>query len=172
MTQTERDWKNTRVYIIANGWQSAKESRRMAAKSRGRICRRSLFHCEICTWYDPTHGDLLKVHHIVPVEKGGHGYGSNLIAICSNCHTAVHEFAHPKFRTQGQLFSRMSFDDQVEAVIRYGYDKESAERMVLFASQNVYVAKREIFEYSKDEKLRQGRHSFTSLTECNANVGD
>lgn len=32
-----------------------------------------------------------QVHHIIPVSKGGIDEESNLILLCSNCHTSVHQ---------------------------------------------------------------------------------
>jgi len=35
--------------------------------------------------------DRLQVHHIVPVSKSGSDHESNLITLCSQCHTIVHQ---------------------------------------------------------------------------------
>lgn len=50
----------------------------------------------------------LQVHHIVPVGRGGSHRTSNLVPLCSDCHTAIHEGnMAPRVRwfTNGKLSS-------------------------------------------------------------------
>lgn len=113
---------------------------RMAAERfRSRIVGRARGRCEVCGYYDPTWGELLQVHHIVHVSRGGRSSISNLIALCSNCHSAVHLFNHKKFQHGGILFRSLSFDERVKMVMKYGYQPVPAERMTLIASEGVLM---------------------------------
>lgn len=121
---------------------TATQVRAKAVKFRNRIIARAAGRCEVCGHYDPTWGELLRIHHIVLVSNGGDSNVGNLIALCSNCHTAVHLFADPKFQHGGQFFRPMSFDGKVEVVMRYGYEFAAAERMVLVASQSIVMGRK------------------------------
>ena len=39
-----------------------------------------------------------QVHHIIPVSAGGQDYESNLILLCSKCHTEVHQQGWEKYQ--------------------------------------------------------------------------
>jgi predicted restriction endonuclease len=113
--------------------------RSAAERFRARIVGRCLSKCEICCYYDPTWGELLRVHHIVHVSKGGRSSMANLIALCSNCHAAAHLFNHKKFQHGGTLFRPLPFDERVKIVMEYGYQFVAAEKMTLIASESVLM---------------------------------
>jgi signal recognition particle GTPase len=53
---------------------------------RRRVYKRDSYKCQNCGNQD----DELHAHHIVPISKGGTHKISNLITLCSDCHTAIH----------------------------------------------------------------------------------
>lgn len=63
------------------------DSRVVARASRVQVLDRCRGRCEITGEFCP---DILHLHHVQPVSKGGHGYPDNLIAIRPDCHAAIH----------------------------------------------------------------------------------
>lgn len=85
-------------------------SRLDAQVSRPEVIRRSGGKCELCGDYQPW---TLESHHIVPVNKNGDGFVSNLITLCPNCHSVIE-----KLNTS--TIDDPNFHDWIRA--RYGED--------------------------------------------------
>lgn len=61
---------------------------------RRRVYKRDEYVCQNCGSVGGTEGNTeLHAHHIVPVSQGGHHKISNLVCLCSACHSLVH--GHP-----------------------------------------------------------------------------
>jgi len=70
---------------MSKGYPSDWDSRRK------KVYRRDNYTCQNCGRKGGTRGDTeLHVHHIVPKSKGGTHKLSNLKAMCSDCHNAIH----------------------------------------------------------------------------------
>ena len=54
--------------------------------------------CQLCNNVCEQHKH--QVHHIVPVSEGGQDEHTNLILLCSFCHTKVHQNGWQQYRTQ------------------------------------------------------------------------
>lgn len=66
------------------------------------------YSCKICglnfaLMYGPQFGDIIEVHHVVPVSQIGKNYVvdpiKDLIPVCSNCHTALHSKPNGTYTT-------------------------------------------------------------------------
>lgn len=56
---------------------------------REKIKKRDDFTCRLC-FKNPDIHDL-QVHHIVPVKEGGSDCLTNLVLLCKQCHTSLHQ---------------------------------------------------------------------------------
>lgn len=45
--------------------------------------------CDIC---ELELGDMLEVHHILPLQNGGNNSWTNISCLCPNCHTLIHKY--------------------------------------------------------------------------------
>lgn len=60
-------------------------------KRRRKVYRRDRYRCQQCSVRGGRNGNAeLHAHHIRPLSRGGSNNYSNLITLCSNCHSAVH----------------------------------------------------------------------------------
>lgn len=81
-------WSQTNTGVCRNCEDSARRlSREDARLWRDFVLTRADGRCEACGFFCPP---ILRVHHINPVKKLGHGGPGNLIALCPNCHAVVH----------------------------------------------------------------------------------
>lgn len=113
-----------RVTIIRTdgGTQSRVQIRQEAAKWR----IRTLSHgtdCAVCGFWIHS---LLRLHHIIPVSRGGVNRPENLVYLCPNCHAMVHEMARLlRNRKSGDGYfefkARLSdlYDDDEVGLIQY-----------------------------------------------------
>lgn len=62
-----------------------KKSRYVKKDDRDKVDKSSNFKCAWCGV------NLMERHHIVPYSKGGKNDADNLILLCPNCHTLVHQ---------------------------------------------------------------------------------
>lgn len=74
------------------------------AELREYIKTRDHHKCQKCFAF----GDQinLQVHHIVPVSDGGTDDRSNLILLCSSCHTRVHQDGYKRYIKKFSKYSR------------------------------------------------------------------
>lgn len=140
------------IYLLAHGVHTPEQSRALAKKNRIKIISRFQGHCILCGYHDLTYGELLVVHHIVPVEKKGHGGRSNLIPICRNCHAVVHALADPAFRLKGQWYQTLSVEAQVKAITRFGYTEEQAIGIAIVATQDAWFDGHALRLYHHDDE--------------------
>ena len=83
-----KHWGKQYIGICRTCQKEEKEKSRETARSyREVVILRAAGKCEACGFYCP---HILRIHHIKPVSALGHGYPSNLIALCPNCHAIVH----------------------------------------------------------------------------------
>lgn len=52
---------------------------------------------------EPEVSQLMKIHHIVPVELFGPDRQDNLITLCANCHDKVHYYDEGRYKPEGEL---------------------------------------------------------------------
>lgn len=52
---------------------------------------------------EPEVSQLMKIHHIVPVELFGPDRQDNLITLCANCHDKVHYYDEGRYKPDGEL---------------------------------------------------------------------
>lgn len=52
---------------------------------------------------EPEVSQLMKIHHIVPVELFGPDRQDNLITVCANCHDKVHYYDEGRYKPDGEL---------------------------------------------------------------------
>ena len=78
------DWGNHKDNRKARNSTRAKATRDYKARMKAVS---GTLSCEVCGWTAPPgYGDVLNVHHIVPVSCDGTDDDGNLIALCPNCH--------------------------------------------------------------------------------------
>lgn len=65
-----------------------KQSRQDAKTFRGDVMDRCKGRCEVCRFIC---APIMHLHHVLPVADGGDGLPDNLIALCPNCHSAIHQ---------------------------------------------------------------------------------
>lgn len=44
--------------------------------------------CEVCSF---SNKNILEIHHILPISKGGDNNWNNLSVLCPNCHRSIHD---------------------------------------------------------------------------------
>lgn len=71
--QQDQEW--TERYGGTKNWQLLREA----------ILKRDGYKCVICKT-----DKQLRVHHLIPLSKGGKNEPQNLITVCSNCHKYLH----------------------------------------------------------------------------------
>jgi len=96
------------------------------------IVRKAGFKCEDCGESE----DILDVHHLQPLAKGGNHARENLIALCRSCHAEYHK-NHELGRPDASGKRKSAFDMRVEllkraieqkADIRLDYINQAKER--------------------------------------------
>lgn len=74
------------------------------------VLHRAKGRCEACSnpapFKTPLGHDFLEVHHMKPLAEGGSDRVQNAVALCPNCHRAMHNAADAKERIE-RLYSRM-----------------------------------------------------------------
>lgn len=51
---------------------------------RSQVRREQKYHCALCGLFH--YGNCLKIHHIVPLSRGGENCRHNAIGLCQECH--------------------------------------------------------------------------------------
>jgi len=134
-----------RRFLLSHGVDSRSQSRAKAAKYRRRVFSRAKFRCFCCGAFDPTYGEGLVAHHIVPVDIGGHGGMSNLVSLCRSCHYTIHELSR-------RWIADENFGERIYDGIS---DKSAAKRIFKLASQQAWFDGKKLHLYPPDEVLRQ-----------------
>ena len=130
---------------LNHGIDTAAKSRAGAHRKRRRVFAKANYCCHLCGIHDPTYGERLVAHHIVPVDVGGHGGMSNLVTLCRSCHFYIHE-----------LSKRWIDDETVGQKIWDGItDKLAAKRAFKLASLQAWFDGKKLHLYEPGEVLRQ-----------------
>lgn len=69
-----------------------------------------------CCGYGKDEPDLMgvfNVHHMVAVQYGGSDNKSNLILVCNNCHTLVHDYEKGRFLPDKETFERLPYVQKI-----------------------------------------------------------
>lgn len=66
--------------------RNEKQRRKVSEKTKDKLLVGTHFHCSLCL----KQVDVLEIHHIVPISKGGANTEDNLIVLCPTCHSKVH----------------------------------------------------------------------------------
>lgn len=95
------------------------------AEARQAMREHGIDACESCGWRlaDCVHGggDLLHVHHIVPVQVGGEYVSDNIVLLCQNCHRVAHRLFPVRRHSYHGPTGRRSFLYEMRA---FGVDPE------------------------------------------------
>lgn len=51
---------------------------------------KDIYHCEMCGFESLGERNILEIHHIEPLSKGGKDSASNIAILCPNCHRSIH----------------------------------------------------------------------------------
>jgi 5-methylcytosine-specific restriction endonuclease McrA len=70
---------------------------------RNKIKNRDDFTCRLCM--NKKDSNSLQVHHITPVSNGGNDELSNLVLLCHNCHTSLHQEGWEKYSNKLFLYT-------------------------------------------------------------------
>ncbi|WP_420804761.1 HNH endonuclease [Aurantimonas manganoxydans] len=74
------------------------------------VLRRAGGICEACDFPAPFKtalgGDFLEVHHLKPLAEGGSDRAQNAVALCPNCHRAMHHASDAGQRTE-RLYAKI-----------------------------------------------------------------
>lgn len=72
-------------------------------------------HCQCCGFGkgEPDFVGVFNVHHMVAVQYGGADEITNLILLCSNCHTLVHDYEKGRFQPDEETYSRHNWVKRV-----------------------------------------------------------
>lgn len=67
-------------------------------------------YCQCCGYGEgePDFMGVFNVHHIIAVQYGGSDSKSNLVLLCSNCHTLVHDYESGRFMPEESTYNRRS----------------------------------------------------------------
>jgi len=77
---TKEFYKKTEIPDYPENWSSIIR----------RIKRRDGYCCQECGKQYSPHSRYLRVHHKIPISKGGKSHGKNLVTLCWLCHTKKH----------------------------------------------------------------------------------
>lgn len=72
-------------------------------------------YCQCCG-YGKDEPDLMgvfNIHHMVAVQYGGSDNKSNLILICNNCHTLVHDYEKGRFLPEEKTYERLPYVQKI-----------------------------------------------------------
>lgn len=99
-------------------------------------------YCQCCSYGkgEPDLMGVFNVHHIVAVQYGGHDNKSNLILLCNNCHTLVHDYEKGRFLPEKSTYDRLS----------------SVKKIVVLGNMLVTLRKRAI-EHIRTKHVETGR---------------
>jgi hypothetical protein len=89
-------------------------------EKRRKILGRDGNCCKACSIRIPV---LLDLHHVIPVEFGGHDANNNLIAVCKNCHKLIHWFS-----------SKARQNNAVQELLEFGFSKDVASKIERFSA--------------------------------------
>jgi len=67
-----------------------------------RIKRRDHYTCQECDKKYVSNSRYLRVHHKIPVSKGGTHHGKNLITLCWSCHISKHKHLQRLYEKRGK----------------------------------------------------------------------
>lgn len=72
-------------------------------------------YCQCCGFgkNEPDLMGVFHVHHIIAVQYGGADAKSNLILLCNNCHTLVHDYETGRFMPEESTYNRLSWVKRV-----------------------------------------------------------
>lgn len=131
-TQEEHDH---RIQLENFRYQYGKKRSRQEARNlraRRPVLRRADHKCEICRL---DFGNILVLHHIMPVSLGGSAERTNLIALCPNCHALVHNYRHFK----SERTARDKYPGWKRGIAKARLTEEQADRLLLVASKDARV---------------------------------
>ena len=127
------------------GWAYQKGVNYGYANSRAHALDRDNYTCQYCG----KKNKRLEVHHIVYRSNGGNDDLDNLITLCENCHTSIHDgtktlklkgkkTSNLRYATQMSVLRSMLFKHYPEAIETFGYVTK-ANREVLGLEKDHYI---------------------------------
>lgn len=108
-------------------------------------------HCECC---GDTTKEILQVHHIIPVKKGGTNDANNLIVLCPNCHYKAH-------RGIISIEELQNFSDN--ATIQKAINKKKARKKICLSDVDTMIKNKIEFEYFIKSKLAESGLNVSKL---------
>lgn len=54
------------------------------------LAGKDIYHCQACGFESLAENNILEIHHIEPLSKGGDDSTSNIAILCPNCHKSMH----------------------------------------------------------------------------------
>lgn len=72
-------------------------------------------YCQCCG-YGKNEPDLMgvfHVHHIIAVQYGGSDNKTNLVLVCNNCHTLIHDYEKGRFLPDKTTFDRLKYVQKI-----------------------------------------------------------
>lgn len=110
--------RNTNELLSLNndaGNQEVGNRKVLDAVIRRSIESRDNGYCQCCG-YGENEPDLMgvfHVHHIIAVQYGGSDNKSNLVLVCNNCHTLIHDYEKGRFLPDKTTFDRLKYVQKI-----------------------------------------------------------
>lgn len=103
--------RNTNELTALNadaGTQTVGERKILDPVLRRSIEQRDEGYCQCCGFGkgEPDFMGVFQVHHIIPVMYGGSDNKGNLILLCNNCHTLVHDYEKARFLPETETYEK------------------------------------------------------------------
>lgn len=118
------------VLILALESKNKKKIRAEQTTIKKRILKRQkIAHCEYC---GNKTKEILQIHHIEPIAKGGNNNLDNLIILCPNCHKSAHAGIIKKDELHKLKISPKELKD-------FQYDNMSPEYKIIMEKLDSYL---------------------------------
>ena len=77
------------INVIKKSNYFTMNNRQDAKKFKTSIVLRDNFKCTCCE--QTIFREEYEIHHVIPLSQGGANYPSNLVTLCSKCHSYIHK---------------------------------------------------------------------------------
>lgn len=135
------------------GSQSVGDRKTLDPVLRRSIESRDEGHCQCCGFGrgEPDFMGVFQVHHIIPVMYGGSDNKTNLILLCNNCHTLVHDYERARFLPEADTYGKYL---SVKSIVVLGNMLQQLRKEALAELKRNHI---EIFRQVSAGKLGLGK---------------
>lgn len=130
------------------GKQELGERKILDARIRRAVESRDRGQCQCCGYGagEPDLVGVFNVHHMVAVQYGGSDNKSNLILLCSNCHTLAHDYEKGAFMPEKKTLERLK---EVQKIVVLGNMLQKLKKIAITEIKRQYKDTARVLEARK-----------------------